>query len=55
MVVPTARKTPNPIKHLQTREAPITLEWEVLDAPRREFAREDEPIRALWKAETDEF
>lgn len=51
-----ARKTPNPIKHLSTREAPIMLEWEVLDAPRpREFTREDEPIKALWKAEAEEF
>lgn len=50
-----ARKTPNPIKHLHAREAPMLLEWEVLDAAPRAFAREDEPIKALWKAESDEF
>ena len=51
-----ARKTPNPITHLHAREAPIVLDWEVLDAPApRDFARDDEPIRALWKAEDEEF
>lgn len=50
-----ARKTPNLIQHLHAREAPIVLDWEVLDAPARPFAREDEPIRAMWQAEEDEF
>lgn len=54
-MVKTARKTPNPIKHLHSQEAPILLEWEVLDAPARPFAREDEPIKALWKAQAEEF